>query len=262
KYDTQIAIKNDILFRYYEGNKSRTGYGFPLSLNPEKYDYLGDAIREIIDDARNNKRKVKFCLCTQAQKILLDSIIDIDWKTNRDDCDYIYLTNNLANLEGNDYHKKKNHLTHFMNAYGKSWLYKNVQEDQEWEDILNLADSWLEEKDQDDSLVDENIAIHKAVENHRKLNLKAGIIYIENEAAAMTIASPCSDSVMDILYEKALEEYAAEGAYTAINYYFARNHQEFMYINREEDLGIEGLRKSKLSYRPEILLDKFYGEKC
>ena len=75
----------------------------------------------------------------------------------------------------------------------------------------------------------------------------------------MTLASPISASVLDIHFEKSLSEPAKNGAYAAINQFFAQNCNFYEYLNREEDLGIPGLRKAKLSYKPDIILDKFSG---
>ena len=76
----------------------------------------------------------------------------------------------------------------------------------------------------------------------------------------MTLASPVSPNVLDIHFEKALSGYATDGAYSVVNNLFAKESKNFMYLNREEDMGVEGLRKAKLSYKPDIILDKFYGE--
>ena len=269
KYDIEVAVTDEFLFRYFNGGKTRKGYLFPLALKPNAN--LDRAIKLIEQDARKNSRKIKFCLVTAEQKSQLDRIISIDWDTNRNDSDYIYLTEELSTLSGKDFHKKKNHLTHFLNEYGNSVRIEELcaDDDEEkedlWSDALYIADEWLSKAEEsgeklEESVIEENNSIHLAIENHKKLGLCGTIIYVDDEPAAMTIASEISEQVLDVHYEKALEEYAKEGAYTAINYFFAKSHREHMYLNREEDMGIEGLRKSKLSYRPEIILDKFYGE--
>ena len=75
----------------------------------------------------------------------------------------------------------------------------------------------------------------------------------------MTLAAPVSDSLLDVIYEKAIEEYEKNGAYAVINQQFAKRCDRYLYLNREEDMGVEGLRKAKLSYKPSIILEKFYG---
>ena len=76
----------------------------------------------------------------------------------------------------------------------------------------------------------------------------------------MTLSSPISDSVLDVIYEKCTEEHERNGAYAVINQQFAKRNNSFLYFNREEDMGVEGLRKAKLSYKPSMILEKFYGQ--
>ena len=270
KYNIQIAIKSDVLYRYFEGKKSRTGYLFPIFLQSNSSnDYtqrLRKAIEEIRSDAKTNSRKFQFCLVTQKQKNDLDSVISVDWDTNRDDSDYLYFSQELAELNGKDFHKKKNHLTHFISEYGKSFKAVELKDEENWQDALNVAYDWLDQNCEDDEeneqLQNELDSIKSAVENYRELNLKGMVIYIDDEPVAMTIASKISDQVLDINFEKALLPYTENGLYTAICSMFAKNQSEFLYLNREEDMGIEGLRKSKLSYRPAIILDKYFGPVC
>ena len=84
-----------------------------------------------------------------------------------------------------------------------------------------------------------------------------GIIYAEGVAVAMTIASKISDSVVDVHFEKAIGQYAVNGGYAAINNMFAKSLNGAEWLNREEDINIEGLRKAKQSYHPKILLKKY-----
>ena len=81
------------------------------------------------------------------------------------------------------------------------------------------------------------------------------MLRVEGQAAAFTIGEPVSDQCFVVHFEKALSRYP--GAYPMINQQFVQNAlQAYHYINREEDLGLEGLRKAKLSYHPAILLEK------
>ena len=273
KYNTWLKIHNNTLFRYYYGEENRTGYGFPIPLqnsdketNPDLW--LSSALEYIIQDAQSQKRKLAFCLISREQKALLDSCLgkhfnkQIDWKTNRDDCDYIYLQENLAKLPGSNYQKKRNHVSRFNRIYGSNWEYKAFPQNDLTQDILTISQKWYDEKSGDEKpvLKLELQSIKSALENTSLLRMTGGVLYVEGRPAAMTLASPISDSVLDIIYEKAVEEFEKNGVYAVINQQFAKQCQGFLYLNREEDMGVEGLRKAKLSYKPSLLIEKFFGE--
>ena len=271
KYNTQLKIHKDILFRYYYGDENRTGYGFPIPIKNSSNstdDFLRTAIEIILEDSRAENCAPAFCLITQEQKNLIDACLakhfadrHISWKTNRDDCDYIYLRENLAELPGSNYQKKRNHISRFKRTYGENWEFKTYPENNIAQDILHVSQKWYEEKggENEPVLQLEHESIKLALENTELLRLRGGVLYINGEPAAMTLASPISDTVLDVIYEKAIAEHEKNGAYTVINQQFSKRCGSFLYLNREEDMGVEGLRKAKLSYKPTMILDKFYG---
>ncbi len=268
KYNTWLKIHNNILFRYYYGDENRTGYGFPIPLkNQEDSNWLKTAIEYILQDSKAQQRPLAFCLITREQKELLNSCLatyfkkEISWKTNRDDCDYIYLKDNLALLPGSNYQKKRNHVSRFNRIYGDDWEFKEFPQNDIVKDILFVAQKWYQEKNGDDIpvLKLELESIVQALENAELLRFTGGVLYIKGKPAAMTLAAPVSDSLLDVIYEKAIEEYEKNGVYAVINQQFAKRCDRYLYLNREEDMGVEGLRKAKLSYKPSIILEKFYG---
>ena len=275
KYNTELKIQKNILFRYYHGTQgaeNRTGYGFPLPIKNPPQDWLKTALELIFEDAKAQKRPAAFCLLTSEQKSLINDCLvryfpgrSINWKTNRDDCDYIYLRTNLAELPGSLYQKKRNHISRFNRTYGAcgtAWEFKSYPENDIAADILTVSQKWYEENqgDSKEALRLEHESIHLALENTELLKLRGGILYIQGQPAAMTLAAPISPDVLDVIYEKSFGDFARNGAYAVINQQFARRNESFLYLNREEDMGVEGLRKAKLSYKPEMILEKFYGE--
>ena len=270
KYNTELKIKNGILIRYYYGDENRTGYGFPIPIKSDakSQDWLANALNIIIEDAGEQNRAVSFCLLTQEQKNQLDECLAqhfpgrvVNWKTNRDDCDYVYLRENLAELPGSLFQKKRNHISRFKRTYGEHWEFKAYPENDIAGDILAVSQKWFSEKngDEDSILQLEQQSIELALHNSELLGVRGGVLYINGEPAAMTLAAPISSDVVDVIYEKSFGEFEHNGAYAVINQQFARRCQDFLYINREEDMGVEGLRKAKLSYKPTMILDKFYG---
>ena len=104
----------------------------------------------------------------------------------------------------------------------------------------------------------ENESINLALKFFTELKLFAGILYVSGFPVAFTIASRISSECVDIHFEKAVSDYSRNGAFAVINQLFVQNFSDYKYINREEDMNIEGLRKAKLSYKPELILEKFY----
>lgn len=174
---------------------------------------------------------------------------------NRDAFDYIYKRTDLAELSGKKYHSKRNHISAFSKKY--NWEYRTVSKEN-LADIKECCEQWYIENSErlDNFMLCEKNGVNTILENMEKLKVKGGAIYVEGKAVAFTLGSPINQDVFDIHIEKALPEYAT--AYTLINREFAKNELEnYKYINREDDLGLEGLRKAKLSYKPEILLKKY-----
>lgn len=177
------------------------------------------------------------------------------FKENRDTFDYIYLQSDLSNLSGKKYHSKRNHISAFSKKF--NWHYESITEDN-IEAVKKCAEGWyLENIDKMDYfMVCEKKGIKTILENMEKLNVKGGAVFVEGRVVAFSLGSPITDEVFDIHIEKALSDYS--GAYAVINREFAKNDlAEYKYINREDDLGLEGLRKAKLSYKPSIILKKF-----
>lgn len=172
----------------------------------------------------------------------------------RANADYIYLTSDLATLPGRRYQPKRNHINRFTSLY--SWHYEPLS-------IANIADCirlnmrWMKTKNccSKPSEYAEQYAIQRAFLEFDNLPLRGGILYANNEPAAFTYGSQINSDTFCIHIEKA--DPNIEGSATMINQLFAKEiAAEYQYINREEDLGLEGLRYAKLKYHPIELLSK------
>lgn len=254
KYSTKISRYKDFIIRKYSGKGARCGYTFPLGKGD-----VAKALAEIEKDAKECGERLQFAFVTEEQKEVLENAMPARFCYSSDagDSDYIYLRSELASLSGKAFHKKKNHFSKFVRTYPDYKYYEigacNIY------DAQKVADAWYYEhlQDEDASQLAEYKAIKEALDNFEELGLIGGIIYVNGSPCAMTIASKINENTVDVHFEKAVGEYALNGGYAAINKLFSEKLDGVTWLNREEDIGIEGLRKAKLSYRPKIMLKKY-----
>ena len=174
---------------------------------------------------------------------------------DRDNCDYLHLTQDLIKLEGNKFHGKRNHINKFKKSH--SYIYKSLTPDLV-PDCLEMESEWcnLKHCEMFSSLIGEERAIYEALKNIEKLDFKGGVILIDGKVEAFALGEQLNSQTAVIHIEKANPTF--DGLYQLINQEFcAHEWKTFSYINREQDLGEEGLRKAKLSYHPHHLVNKY-----
>lgn len=249
KYGTEVAIEGNFLFRYYGGHGRLQGYAFPCGQGD-----VEAALRRVEEDARVRQRPLVFCLLTEAEKGVLEACRPgmFCFETDPGNADYLYRREDLAELPGTAYHRKRNHIARFEKMYPEARFVPLTWENAE--DAWLVAQAWLEGREDVSSLQHENRAIRHALEHVEELQLGGGVVYVQQQPVAMAIASFISPSVVDVHYEKCHPEFRE--AYPVINRAVAR-YVSCEYVNREEDLNSPGLRQAKLSYRPVMLLQKF-----
>jgi len=169
---------------------------------------------------------------------------------DRDNFDYLYSRKDLAGLYGRKFSKKRNMVNAFINNYsysGKPLLDEHIPE------ALSILDQWREEHDSDS---DYRAAL-EALEKSWELQLCGGIYYVENRPVAYSLGEELSNSTSFVIhFEKAVQGY--KGLYQFINQAFAAILPNFYdTINREQDLGKEGLRHAKQSYQPSGYVKKY-----
>lgn len=170
--------------------------------------------------------------------------------------DYVYSISELIALSGRKYHKKKNHLNQFLQTYSGQWHYEPISQ-QNIPAIITAANQWLAThpaptKD----LQLENQGIQEALQAYVSLDLRGGVVYVNDEIAAFSFGEVMNDKMVVIHIEKAAPHIT--GAYQIINQQLIANaFSAFVYANREEDLGIEGLRRAKKSYNPVFMVEKY-----
>ena len=169
--------------------------------------------------------------------------------------DYLYNTNNLTSLAGRHFHSKRNHLTRFANEY--NYHYQELTPGL-IPQCLRLADYWCERYHcrKDTDLCAEWKATREVLTHFEVLNCKGGVISVNNTVEAFTLGEMLNRSTAVIHTEKANTD--IHGIYTAINQHFCKHAwSECEFINREQDLGEQGLRDAKLSYHPKTMVKKF-----
>jgi len=177
----------------------------------------------------------------------------------RDYFDYLYRGDDLKNLEGKKYQKKRNHIRSFVKEYEGRYRYTSLGQEQLFE-IIQLLDRWSQNKiDQsqyDEGIINERLAIEQLLKHQHLLPIQIGGIYIDEVLQAFSIGERFHNSTAIIHVEKA--DPNIKGLYPMINQLLIqREFSDICYINREDDLGIEGLRKAKLSYYPYALIEKY-----
>ena len=248
KYKRKLSEFQDFIFFEVE-----SGYSFPVGGGD-----LTDALHALLKDSEEKSRPVQMFGVTREGCERMEACMPglFSFEPRRDDWDYIYYSQDLAALSGKKYHSKRNHISKFKRLY--SYVYEDITEENAGE-CLQMAAIWRDKSHKDGNssdYVQEFEAIRLALTEKSELGLLGGLLRVDGRVIAFTIGEELNPEVFVLHFEKALTEY--EGAYAMINHEFAsRRLLCYKYINREEDMGLPGLRKAKLSYHPAFLLEKY-----
>ena len=174
----------------------------------------------------------------------------------RSEWEYVYLVNDLIELKGRSYSQKRAHIKVYNEKYINEYS-PLLEED--FKELVIFQNEWLERNKgriASSVLYDENKAIMNVLENWNDFPLFGAYIRIDGCIAAYTIAEELNNETIDIRFEKAFSEY--EGIYQFLNRAFlSRQAKNYIWVNREEDMGDEGLRKAKSSYHPTRFEKKY-----
>ncbi len=183
-------------------------------------------------------------------------------RSDRDSFDYVYAIEDLAELKGRKYQKKRNHYNRYKAANPD---YRLIPLDCcNLDQARRMVDGWFYQRmraDTDHSYLLENLAMARAFQNYEGLAMEGAMLVSHGETVAVTMATRLSPDTFDVHFEKARED--VEGAYAAVNCEFAQylrgKYPEVNFLNREDYLGLEGLRKAKLSYLPHHMQEKHWA---
>jgi len=255
--DYRWAIEDDVLY-IFSSNEEIFAAWQPIC-EPEK---MQDAITKILRVAEEQRGDKKFMFVV-VEKIFADELAryphaKFDITAERDRFDYVYLAQDLINLSGRKFHGKKNHLNAFRKQYPDA-RYVSITEEiipKCREELNNWYEMHRRVNPDNSFICYEQAAIHEIFDHFNKFNLKGGAILLDDKVVAFTFGERLNSDTAVIHVEKA--DPNIRGIYTAINKSFvAHEWSDMIYINREEDMGIDGLRKAKESYRPVKMIEKF-----
>ena len=258
--DYHWAIEDDVLY-IFSSNEEIFAAWQPIC-EPEK---MQDAITKILRVVEEQRGDKKFMFVV-VEKIFADELAryphaEFDITPERDRFDYVYLAQDLISLSGRKFHGKKNHLNAFRKEYPDA-RYVSITEKiipKCREELNNWYEMQRRANPDNAFICYEQAAIHEIFDHFDAFKLKGGAIMIDNKVVAFTFGERLNSDTAVIHVEKA--DLNIRGIYAAINQNFVEHEwSDMIYINREEDMGIDGLRRAKESYRPVKLIEKFNAQ--
>ena len=254
----RAAFVGDFLVLFSQFDR-RSVYPFPLGHGDIK-----PVLDAIIHDARKRGLPCYLSSMTQEDCTLLEQLYPGQFRfhTDRDNYDYVYRIEDLATLKGKRYQSKRNFANRFWSNHPDAKLLPMDEHTQPL--AQQMVEQWFLAKESADPLADfhlEKLALDRAFAFQKQLELEGVVLMEGGELLAFAMGSFLSGDTFDIHFEKARED--IPGAYNAINREFARylrdKYPQLKWLNREDDLGLEGLRKAKLSYNPDHMIEKYWA---
>jgi uncharacterized protein len=217
-----------------------------------------EVTRALLKWMADGGRRVKEPRIDRADQKLVSELADaegFDIQPVRDHFDYVYQTKSLVELNGKNYRAKRNHLNYLFRTYPITY---EPMEESHIQDCLKMADEWCEARrcQEDLNLESEWGATREALLNFKALGVEGGVVRVGGKVEAFTLGELLNSQTAVVHIEKANME--VRGLYAVINQQFCEKRwRDVPLINREQDLGEPGLRRAKLSYSPDQLIDKF-----
>jgi hypothetical protein len=252
RYSTTFCVVDDFLFFcFYSG----TDFGYMMPLGDGD---LRRALELLMKDAEERQVCFRLHAITPEMFVRVESALPgkFVYLPDRKWSEYIYASQDLIILKGKKLQAKRNHINKFKRTYSYEYLPITREIIPE---CLELYSRWCIENGDcsDPSLVEEKIATQAAFEYFEALGLKGGALRVDGKIIAYSYGQQLGPDTFGVHAEKSL--YNIDGGFSMINQQFSEHEcTNFVYINREEDLGLESLRQAKLSYQPILLLEKGY----
>lgn len=250
-YNIEYAVEKEMLFIKFVNDKE-TNFAYPMGKRDLKqaFDLLQSYCKE-----KNIEFKMNLIEPHMFEEIEKQYPGKYEVTYVRDNADYVYLVEDLKNLSGKKYHGKKNHINRFLKD-NQDWNYETIT-DENTNECIDMVKAWCRENGccDDPSKETEMCVLIKGLKYRKELKMIGGIIKIADKMIALTMGEAADEEMFIIHFEKAFAN--VNGAYPVINQQFIIHElSDYTYVNREEDMGIEGLRKAKESYRPAFMVEK------
>lgn len=251
-YNTKYTVIDGMLCVFYNGDSDVLKCIYPFGNGNIK-----SVIQSIRDNVYSGQNSFVMTAVCENDKATLERIFGdkVTFEYDRDSSEYVYLSESLSTLSGKKLHTKRNHINKFLSKY--EYTYKELNSSV-FDDCIQSAEGWMNLKyDGDRGAYEKELGtIKKAFKYFDELSLSGGTIYVGDKLVAFCVGEQLNSDTAVVHIEKADIDY--QGSFALINRDYVKNKwKDIKYINREEDLGIEGLRKAKLSYYPEFLVDKY-----
>lgn len=254
----QIAFIGDCV-AFFSHVNGRCVYPYPIGPGDKR-----SVLEEIFQDARQRDIPCYLTSMTGADLEELNRLFPGAFSIfpHRDSFDYVYAVEDLAHLQGRKYQKKRNHFNRFHLEH-PGYRVLPLTEETMFQ-AQDMVTDWFRiraETASKEDYLQEIHALNRAFQHYYALGMEGIALIDGGEILAITLGSVMGPETFDVHFEKAREN--IEGAYSAVNCEFSRYIREkfpqIRFLNREDDLGLEGLRKAKLSYHPHHMVEKYWG---
>ena len=231
-----------------------TCYGFPIGEGDIK-----GAVRILHQDAINRGVPLKLRGLTEKSRQMLEDAFPncFEYVADTNVFDYIYEAEKLISLSGKKLQSKRNHINRFLENH-ENWMFEPISAENIGE-CLVMSDAWVKDREERQNFSSDSGALQIAASNFEILGLEGGLLRLNGDIIAFTIGELLNSDTYIVHFEKAFAD--IQGAYPLINREFVRfiseKYPQIRYINREEDMGIEALRKAKRSYNPIFMVEKY-----
>ena len=251
-----FAEGHGVLFSQFD---RRTVYPFPVGGGEKK-----PVLDAIIADSRARGIPCRLTGLTETDIKTVQELYPGQFRfhCDRGSYDYVYAIEDLAELKGRKYQKKRNHIHRFEQIHPDYQILP--LNDETRVAAYERADRWYADRAAADPHMDfhlEQLALRRAFVFQTALEMEGVVLTDGEQILAFAMGSRLNADTFDIHFEKALD--TADGAYPVINREFARylreKYPELRWLNREDDMGLEGLRKAKLSYYPDHMIEKYWA---